>query len=103
MDVNLETSDRRSPLDLIISLYDNWPPEFGDIDAEWVIRGIERKAWLSEVLLTTAGLLLATRKVDLLEQKRCLAKAPDDLRGLILDSIKEVEPDYHLQTASDGN
>lgn len=105
LDVNLETSNRHSPLDLIISLYGTWPPELGDTDAEWVVegqrlKGMDMKLWLSDVLLKTARLLLATKKVDLSEQKRCLAKAPDALRGLILESIKEVEPDYHWKTVN---
>lgn len=109
LDVNLETSDRHSPLDLIISLYGTWPLQFGDIDTEWYVefrrkvKGVEKKLWLSKGLLKTAQLLLGTQKVDLSEQKRCLAKAPGDLRGLILESIRKVEPDYRLQTVSDGS
>lgn len=82
LDVNLETSDQRSPLDLIISLHGTWPLEFGDIDAPWTVwsigsegrvyhktlKGIEKQLWLSEGLLKTARLLLATRKVDVSEQ-----------------------------------
>lgn len=109
LDVNLETSDRQSPLDLIIFLYGTWPLEFGDIDAEWnlngweKVKGVEKESRFREGLLKTARLLLATQKVDVPEQKRCLSKAPDDLRALILKSIREVEPDYHLQTGNDGN
>lgn len=117
LDVNLETSDRHSPLDLIISLYGTWPLEFGDIDAPWRVRtvdsegrrasknlkGVEKKSMFSDGLQKTAQLLLATQKVDVSEQKRCLAKAPDQLRDLILESIKEVEPDYHFQIVNDAN
>lgn len=110
LDVNLGTSDRRhSPLDLIVSLYGTWPLEFGDFDAEWkadtykTLKGVEKTMWLSGNLLKTARLLLATQKVDLSEQKRCLAKAEGDLEGLILESIRQIEPDYHLQTVSDGD
>lgn len=110
LDVNLETSERHSPLDLIISLYDTWPLEFGGIDAEFwpaylekTLKGAEKKAWFSEGLLKTARLLLATKRVDVSEQKRCLEKAPDDLRDLILKSIREVEPDYHLQAVDIGS
>lgn len=35
LDVNLETSNWHSPLDLIVSLFVTWPLEPGDIDAEW--------------------------------------------------------------------
>lgn len=109
LDVNMGTSDRRSPLDLIVSLYGTWPSEFGDVDACWsattdkILKGWEKKIWLSENLFETAQLLLGTGKVDLSEQERCLAEAPNDLRGLILHSIRQVEPDYHFQTVSDGN
>lgn len=119
LDVNLETSGRHSPLELIISLYGTWPMEFGDIDAECTVfdgddkkrihvlrrtlKGVEKISRLSEGLYKTAQLLLGTQKVDLSEQKRCLAVAPGNLRGLILESIRQVEPDYHLPTVSDGN
>lgn len=100
LDVNLETSEGHSPLALIVSLYGTWTVEFGEIDKFWYvgglgfISGVQKQRRFSESLLETARLLLATRRVDLSEQKRCLAKASDDLRGLILESIQEVEPDY---------
>lgn len=103
LDVNLGTSDGHSPLDLIISLYGTWPLEFGDIDSDWThglyitAQGMEKRLVFSASLVRTTRLLLATRKVDISEQKRCLAKAPDALQGLILESIKEVEPDYRFQ------
>lgn len=113
LDVNLETSEGHSPLDLIISSYNTWPLELGDIDSEWIRinqdinwrshahEGVKKRSWFSEGLVKTAQLLLATRKVDISEQKRCLAKAPDSLQGLILASIKEVEPDYRFQIVND--
>lgn len=107
LDVNLETSDGHSPLDLIIRLYGTWPLKFGDIHVKWtksLWKRIEDKDFqlkFSGGLVKTAQLLLGTQKVDLSEQKRCLAKAPHDLRCLILESIREVEPDYELQTVSD--
>lgn len=101
LDVNLGTSDRRhSPLDLIVSLYGTRPLEFGDVDADWsaktheTLKGVEKILRFSESLLKTARLLVATQKVDLSEQKRCLSKAVGDLGGLILESIREIEPDY---------
>lgn len=109
LDVSLETSDRYSPLELIISLHGTWPVEFGAIDAEWklnsckTIKGMDKILWLSGGLEKTAELLLETQKVDLSEQKRCLAKAPEVCRDLFLKSIRQVEPDYHLPTVSVGN
>lgn len=96
LDVNLETSDGHSPLGLIISLYGIWPLGSGVADEV-------KQYFFWPGLRSTARLLLATKRVDILEKKRCLAKAPDNLRGLILESIKEFEPDYLLQTVSGGN
>lgn len=62
-----------------------------------IIKGAEKQSLFSENLVKTARLLLQTRKVDISEQKRCLAKAPDAIQRLILESIKKVEPDYHFQ------
>lgn len=98
LDVNLETSDRLSPLELIISLSGTWPLEFGRIDSKGQGNGSN-----DGNLLKTASLLIETGKVDVSEQKRCLAKAPNYLRGLILESIRKVESDYHLENVSDGN
>lgn len=107
LDVNLATSDGHSPLDLIVSYYGTWPLEFGHIGSEWTFglydqaQGTEKQLRFSEGLVETTRLLLATRKVDISEQKRCLAKAPDALQGLILESIKEVEPDYRFHIVKD--
>lgn len=100
LDVNLETSDRHSPLDLVVSLYSTCmlPLEVCGIHPEWRLRVLERRC-----LHRTAQLLLETKRVDISEQKRCLASAPGDLRDLILESIRKVEPDYHWQTVSDGS
>lgn len=104
LDVNLKTSDGQSPLALITCLCSTWPLEWGDIDREWylaeessalsILSGQEKISAVSEGLLKTAKLLLETQRVSLSEQKRCLVEAPNDLRSLICESIKKVEPDY---------
>lgn len=109
LDVNMETSNQHSPLALIVSLYGTWPLELGNIDAEWkvhsekIIKGMEKQEWLSENLLKTARLLLATRKVNVSEQKRCLAKAPHALQDLILESVQEFESQFHFQDSNYAN
>lgn len=104
LNVNLETSSRHSPLDLIVSLFDTWLLELGNIDAEWesyneTLRSAEKISWFSKRLVETARLLLERKKADTAEQKRCVAQAPDTLRGLMLESIRQVEPRYyHIYT-----
>lgn len=117
LDVNLKTSDGQTPLALITYLCGTfcgtWPFELGDIDTIWkspayfgptnYISSEEKLSLISHGLLRTASLLLATQRVDISEQKRCLAKAPDGLRGLICDSIEKFEPGCHLHILHDGN
>lgn len=103
LDVNLETSDGQSPLALITCLYGTWPLELGDPNTIWesyayfygphFLSGERKISLISLGLRRTASLLLATRRVDISEQKRCLSKAPDGLRGLICDSIKKARPE----------
>lgn len=100
LDPNLETSSDKSPLELIISLYDTWPAEFGDItqpwhlDIEWYGRapivGEKRQQEFSNHLLKILKLLLATSEVDSAARERCLSQAKPPLHGIILNSMTHI-------------
>lgn len=110
LDPNLITSNGQSPLELIISLFDTWPAEFGDMNTEWnvnsepgfssggsfwyskdqdYIRGSERQEEFSAHLIRALKLLLGTKRVDLKTQRECLSRAPPALRSIISDSLAE--------------
>lgn len=109
LDPNFETSDGMPPLGLIISLYDTWPADFGDINAEWsvefrwpyshehFISGRERQQAFSQHLIEALALLLGTRRVSIDTQKQCLsvASCPPDMKDIIQASL-----DAHLSVPS---
>lgn len=108
LDPNLQTSTGKTPLELIISLYDTWPVEFGDIEERnfcgydpeikkniWS-KGQIRQQCFSEHLLKAAELLLGTGKVDLDKKIRCVSckQTPPALRSMIEASLESQFPGW---------
>lgn len=96
LDPNLRGSDSQPPLDLIVSLYDTWPTEFGDIgsmlDTVWYVDTnpnveITNQREFNQHLIRTMQLILGTRKVDIGVQRRCAQKAAPELKRIIMGSI----------------
>lgn len=99
LDPNLRVSNNQPPLDLIVSLYDTWPPELGDIDSKldtvWYdddSSGMKTKNQreFNQHLARTMELILGTRKVDIGSQRRCAEKAAPELRGIIMGSMESM-------------
>lgn len=99
LDPNLRVSDNQPPLDLIVSLYDTWPTEFGDIGSRletvWYVDedpsvNITNQREFNQHLTRTMQLILGTRKVDIDVQRRCAEKAAPELRRIIMGSIKSM-------------
>lgn len=94
LDPNLQTSNGQAPLALIVSLYDTWPAEFGDINSGWGtyqyrVLGANseaRQKAFNMHLIQTFKLLLGTGKVDIDAQRRCAEQAAPELKSLILGS-----------------
>lgn len=111
LDPNLPTSGGESPLELIISLYDTWPADFGDMQDTWdmspkawfsgnwaprVISGQERQEVFSQHLVQAAGLLLGTGKVDRTLQVRCATceQTPPAIREIIVANLDSQFPGW---------
>lgn len=88
VDANLRTSDDRSPLELIVSLYDTWPAEFGH-DPDFRSYMSEQECF-NQHLVETLVYLLGTAKVDIDIQRRCAEHAVPELKRIILDSIQSM-------------
>lgn len=102
LDMNLPTSNGQNPLELIVSLYDTWPTEFGGIDSTDVL-GTEisvvfiknrtkatRQQALNQHLIQALRLLLGTGKVDIDVQRRCVEQAAPEVKRIILGSIESM-------------
>lgn len=103
LDPNLRVSDDQSPLDLIVSLYDTWPTEFGDtgsrLETVWYadenpsvkisVKTTNQREF-NQHLTRTMQLILGTRKVDIGVQRRCAGKAAPELRRIIMGSIESM-------------
>lgn len=99
LDPNLRTSTQQSPLELIVSLYDNWRDDFERIGSRVDFEIFEEKREeerqealnqkqqaFNQHLIQALRLLLRTRRVDIDVQRRC-ARAEDtapELRSIIL-------------------
>lgn len=99
LDPNLRISTNQPPLDLIVSLYDTWPTELGDIDSKldtvwyhddsYSIKSKNQREFNLH-LARTMELILGTRKVDIGVQRRCAGKAAPELRRIIMGSIESM-------------
>lgn len=99
LDPNLRVSNNQQPLDLIVSLYDTWPAELGDIDSKldtvWYADDsssikTKNQREFNQHLARTMELILGTRKVDISVQRRCAEKAAHELRRIIMGSIESM-------------
>lgn len=91
LDPNLLTSNGQSPLELIVSLYDNLPADdfdFGGLNPEPFIAS--RQQISNQHLIEALKLLLGTRKVDIDNQRRCAEQTAPELRSIILGSIESM-------------
>lgn len=101
LDSNLQTSNGQHPLELIVSLYNTWPIEFGEIDPKRNgLRVLGRKKPTGERriqmrqqefnkhLIQTTNLLLGTGKVEIEVRRRCADQATSELREVILGSMQ---------------
>lgn len=106
LDPHLQTSNGQTPLDLIVSLYDTWPAEFGDIRSGWETyqygalgaNSEARQKAFNVHLFQTLKLLLGTGKVDINAQRRCSERAAPELKRIILRSIESSSRDLPLST-----
>lgn len=91
LDPNLWTSNGQSPLELIVSLYDNLPPDVGDFD-DFDPEPLTalRQQTFNQHLIEALKLLLGTRKVDIDNQRHCAEQAAPELRSIILGSIESM-------------
>lgn len=105
LDPNLQTSNGQHPLQLIVSLYNTWPIEFGDIDQKreessnvldfgrprkptGELRREIRQQNFNRHLIQAMELLLGTGKVEIEVQWRCAGQAPTELRTAIVRSMQ---------------
>ncbi|KAL1863897.1 hypothetical protein Daus18300_008046 [Diaporthe australafricana] len=94
LDSNLQTSDGQHPLELIITLYNTWPNEFGDIDSyaskftRHTVEGAgeEMQQEFNKHLIQALEYLLGTGKVDNNVRLRCADQAAPELKSIILRS-----------------
>lgn len=86
LDPNLQTSNGKSPLRLIVSLYNTWPAEFDDIHPTLLTQD-SGQGRFNEHLIKALNFLLETGKVDLKTQRRCAKKAAPELKRIILHSM----------------
>lgn len=89
LDPNLRTSNDKFPLELIVSLYNTWPAEFGDIDDPRPLKCPGQRGF-NHHLIETLELLLGTGKVDIDVQRRCAGQAVPELKRIILCSIDSI-------------
>lgn len=104
---NLQMSNGQHPLELIVSLYNTWPIEFGEIGEIGLTHelflnfriekptgtAMDRRRERSQQkfnlhLIQATEHLLGTGKVEIEVQRRCVDQAPSELREAILDSIQ---------------
>lgn len=102
LDPNLWMSNNQTPLELIVSLYNTWPPEFSDVYSEWCIlyeashmfrrENTNKRSQqdFNQHLIETLVLLLGTGKVDIDVQRRCAEQAAPELKCIILSSMEST-------------